>query len=251
MILLETLVHSNLIWILLISFIATLVRSTLGFGESLVAVPLFLLFLPVDVAVPLSVMLSVVVAALILLQDHNKVHFQSAKWLLLYAALGIPFGILLLLYTDETLIKIILGTLIVLYSLYSLFNKKNKVVDKGNKNWLQICGFLSGVLGGAYGLNGPPLVIYGNLRQWSATHFRATLQAYFLPASLLGLIGYYVKGIVTTDVHHYFLWALLTTIPAVFFGRYLNKRINNTEFFRYVYWGLIGVGMLLISTVVF
>lgn len=246
---LETIVHSNLIWVLLISFLATLVRSTLGFGESLVAVPLLLLFLPADVAVPLSVMLSVVVAALILLQDHNKVYFQSAKWLLLYAALGIPFGILLLLYTDDTLIKIILGALIVFYSLYSLFNKKNKVLDKDSKTWLQICGFLSGVLGGAYGLNGPPLVIYGNLRQWSATHFRATLQAYFLPASLLGLIGYYVKGLVTSEVHHYFLWALLTAIPATYLGRYLNKRMNNTRFFRYVYWGLVGVGILLVGTV--
>ena len=32
------------ILILIISFIASLVRSTLGFGESLIAVPLFLIF---------------------------------------------------------------------------------------------------------------------------------------------------------------------------------------------------------------
>lgn len=34
----------TIISILIISFIASLVRSTLGFGESLIAVPLFLLF---------------------------------------------------------------------------------------------------------------------------------------------------------------------------------------------------------------
>lgn len=38
----------TIIFILIISFIASLVRSTLGFGESLIAVPLFLLFLPVN-----------------------------------------------------------------------------------------------------------------------------------------------------------------------------------------------------------
>lgn len=247
---LEASLEPNLIWIFLISFIASLVRSTLGFGESLVAVPLFLLFLPANVAVPLSVMLSVVIAALILLQDYKKVHFQSAKWLLLYAAIGIPFGVLILLYTNEILIKILLGTLIIVYSLYSLFNKKNKVLEEDSKTWLLICGFLSGVLGGAYGLNGPPLVIYGHLRQWTAKHFRATLQAYFLPASLLALIGYYAKGLVTSEVNYYFLWALLTTIPAIYLGRCLNRRIDNVRFFRYVYWGLVGVGILLISTTV-
>ena len=36
-----------------IAFIATLVRSTFGFGESLVAVPLFALLLPLEAAVPL------------------------------------------------------------------------------------------------------------------------------------------------------------------------------------------------------
>jgi hypothetical protein len=37
----------------------------------------------------------------------------------------------------------------------------------------------AGVLGGAYGMNGPPLVIYGSLRGSSPQHFRATLQGYF------------------------------------------------------------------------
>lgn len=198
---------------------------------------------------PLSVMLSVVIAAVILLQDYKKVHFQSAKWLILYAALGIPFGLLILLYANETILKIFLGSLIVLYSLYSLFNKNTKALVADSKAWLIVCGFLSGVFGGAYGLNGPPLVIYGHLRQWSAEHFRATLQAYFLPASLLGLIGYYAKGLVTTEVNHYFLWSLTTAIPATFIGRYLNQRLGNASFFRYVYWGLVGVGVLLIGTV--
>jgi hypothetical protein len=38
--------------------------------------------------------------------------------------------------------------------------------------------------------SGPlPLVVYGSLRGWPPERFRATLQGYFLPASLLGLAG--------------------------------------------------------------
>lgn len=235
-----------LLFILLISFVATLVRSTLGFGESLIAVPLFLLFLPLKVAVPLSVMLSIVIALIIVIQDYRKIHFQSAKWLVIYAVFGIPFGLLLLLYGNEVWVKSFLGLLIIIYSFYTLFFKKQGPPKSYHKNWLFLCGFLSGIFGGAYGLNGPPLVVYGHLKQWSAKHFRATLQAYFLPASFIGFLGYYAKGLVTSQVNHYFLWALTTVIPAVFLGRFLNHKLHKKSFFNYVYWGLVGIGLLLI-----
>ncbi|WP_205943230.1 hypothetical protein [Pedobacter frigoris] len=55
---------------------ATLLRSTFGFGESLVAVPLFI---PLNIAVPLSVLISILVALVVVVQDHRQIHFNSAK----------------------------------------------------------------------------------------------------------------------------------------------------------------------------
>jgi len=55
--------------VIAIVFIATLVRSTFGFGEALVSVPLLCFYIPVRTAVPLATLLSVVIAALILIQD--------------------------------------------------------------------------------------------------------------------------------------------------------------------------------------
>ncbi|HZI68936.1 MAG TPA: sulfite exporter TauE/SafE family protein [Hanamia sp.] len=234
------------ILVLIISFFASLVRSTLGFGESLFAVPLFLLFLPVEIAVPLSVMLSIVIALFIVIQDHAKIHIQSAKWLIIYAIPGIPLGLLILIYGNEIFIKTTLGFLIIIYSLYSLFGKTKRSLKDDNKAGLFLCGFLSGVFGGAYGLNGPPLVVYGNLRNWTAKHFRATLQAYFLPVSFIGFLGYYVKDLVTAEVTHYFLISLLTSIPAIFIGRFLNHKLNEGSFFKFVYWGLLMVAIVLI-----
>lgn len=235
-----------ILYILLISFVASLFRSTLGFGESLIAVPLFLLFLPGQIAVPLSVMLSIVIALVIILQDHKHIHFRSAKWLILYAIPGIPLGIAILLYGNEMWIKVSLGILIVVYALYSLFASNLLHLKEDSKVWLFICGLLSGVLGGAYGLNGPPLVVYGNMRRWTAKHFRATLQAYFLPASLLGFIGYAYKGLIQTEVMEYFGWSLITTIPAIFLGRFLNKSLKDDSFYKYAYMGLVVVGVVLV-----
>jgi uncharacterized membrane protein YfcA len=234
------------LYIFVVSFFATLIRSTFGFGESLIAVPLFILFIPIDVAVPLSVLISILVAFVVVVQDHSQIHFDSAKWLIIFAVLGIPLGLLILIYGNEFWVKIGLGLLIVLYALYAVFGKNTLSLKTDSKLWLFICGFLSGVLGGAYGVNGPPLVVYGNMRNWSAKHFRATLQAYFLPVSFIGSIGYFAKGLITLEVLKYFLISLPAVFPAIFLGRYVNHKISGSGFFRYVYFGLIAIGVFLI-----
>jgi hypothetical protein len=74
---------------------------------------------------------------------------------------------------------------------------------------------LSCIFEGAFGINGPPLVVYGDMRQWNAKHFRATLQAYFLPASLVGLGGYALKGLINQEVLKYFLISQPAVVAAV------------------------------------
>lgn len=191
-------------------------------------------------------MLSIIITLIIVIQDYRKIHFKSAKWLIFYAIPGIPVGVIILIYGNEFLVKTGLGVLIICYALYTLFAKNNKRFKEDNMLWLFICGFLSGVLGGAYGLTGPPLVVYGKLRQWSPKHFRATLQSYFLPVSFIALIGYYANGLITNEVRQYFLISLTTVIPAIFIGRYLNHKIKDGSFFKYIYWGLVCIGVILI-----
>lgn len=235
------------IYILTIIFSATLFRSTFGFGESLIAVPLLVLLIPMEIAVPLSVLISILVAAFVVIQDRKQIHFNSAKWLIIFASLGIPIGLLLLIYGNENFTKIVLGILIIVYSIYSLSSKNKFRLETDNKWWLFICGFFSGVFGGAYGLNGPPLVIYGNMRNWTAKHFRATLQAYFLPVSILGMFGFWYKGLWTSTVTHYFLISIPLIIPAILIGRYLNRQLKDGAFLKYIYFSLIFVGIILLS----
>jgi uncharacterized membrane protein YfcA len=171
---------------------------------------------------------------------------QSAKWLIAFAVLGIPVGLLVLLWTDPFAVKIALGSLVAAYSAYALLGQRRLHLEHDSRLWLFGCGFLSGVLGGAYGLNGPPLVVYGNLRRWDPQRFRATLQAYFLPASMLGAVGYAVNGLVGVTVLRDFALCLPAVIPAVLLGRRLNRRIRGTAFFKYVHIGLLVIGALLV-----
>ena len=237
---------SLLLGIFLITFFATFVRSTLGFGESLIAVPMLVHLIPLDQAVPLSVLTSVLIAVVILLQDHQKVEIKSAKGLIIYSIIGLPIGFWLLLFANDTPVKFALGLVLMVFSIYSIFTKKKRKISEDNRAWMGVCGFLAGVMGGAYGLNGPPLIYYGNLRQWTGSNFRATLQAYFLCMGILGCIGYAIKGLFTQQVLFYFATTLPAIIPAIFLGRYVHGHLpDGQQFFKYVYSLLALLGLIL------
>ncbi|HEX3659234.1 MAG TPA: sulfite exporter TauE/SafE family protein [Pirellulales bacterium] len=235
------------IYVLVVIFLATLIRSTLGFGEALVAVPLLALRIPITVAAPLAVLVSVLVAAIIIVQDWQHVHIRSAAWLIVASLFGIPLGILLLVKVDGHIVKAILGTVIVAFSIYSLTGKTKLHLHQDHWGYLICCGFLSGVLGGAYGMNGPPLAVYGSLRRWSPQHFRATLQGYFLPASLAGLIGYLAFGVWGSAISRYFVLSLPIVVVAILLGRAINHRVKDHGFFRFVYIALMVIGGMLIT----
>ena len=112
--------------------------------------------------------------------------------------------------------------------------------------WLLGCGFIAGIMGGAYGMNGPPLAIYGAMRRWSAQHFRATLQGYFLPASVIGMIGYWLAGLWVSSVTRYYLLSLPIVIPAILLGRVMNHRMRGNAFLMFVHVGLVLIGATLL-----
>ncbi len=234
------------LYVILVVFVATLIRSVFGFGEALVAVPLLALRLPVEVAAPLAVLVSITVAAVIVAQDWQKIHVRSTGWLVLSTLFGIPLGLMLLTTGNHRVVKAALAVIIMAFSAYALIGRKPPELHSDSRIWLLGCGFCAGVLGGAYGMNGPPLAIYGAMRRWSAQHFRATLQGYFLPASMIGMGGYLLAGLWVPAVTHYYLLSLPLAIPAILLGRVVNHRLRGETFLKYVHFGLVLIGAALL-----
>lgn len=225
-------------------FCATLVRSAFGFGEALIAVPLLALALPVETAAPVAVMVSITVAAIVVAQDWRDVQVPITVWLVLSSMAGIPLGLLLLRTVSEPIVKGALGIIVGAFAAASLLNRGSYELKNDRLVWL--FGVAAGILGGAYGMNGPPLVVYGALRRWSPGHFRATLQGYFLPASVMGMIGYWVAGLWTASVNRYYVVSLPGVLLAIALGRYTARRIEPRRFLVYVHVGLFVIGVVLL-----
>ena len=230
--------------VILVLFLATVVRSAFGFGEALISVPLLAFVMPVEEAAPTAVLVSITVAFVIVIQDWRRVHVSSAGWLVASTFFGIPLGLLLLKTLAEPIVEAILGVVVAAFSVHSLLSRRNNELK--DDRWAVVFGFTAGVLGGAYGMNGPPLAIYGSLRRWSPEHFRATLQAYFLPASIAGMGGYWFAGLWTPAVNRFYLVSLPGVLVAIFLGRAINRRMRNRRFIFYIHLGLTVIGAVLL-----
>jgi uncharacterized membrane protein YfcA len=230
--------------VIAVIFFATVIRSSIGFGEALVAVPLLALAVPVEVAAPLAVLVSITVALVVVLLEWRHIHMRSAISLVIPTMFGIPVGLLVLKTAPEAAVKIALALLIIGFSLWSLVKRSH--LELKNDRMAVLFGFAAGVLGGAYGMNGPPLAVYGSLRKWTPANFRATLQGYFLPASLAGMAGYSAAGLWTRTVSQYFLLSLPGALAAIWLGHEVNRRIKPHRFDVYVYSGLIVIGTVLL-----
>ena len=234
--------------VLPIIFIAALTRSTFGFGDAMVGMPLLTMAIGLNTATPLVGLMGITASATILIRHWRDVHVRSVWPLIVYTLIGIPIGILLLKGVYENVMKSVLALVIITFSLYKLF--KPKLFTLANDKLACIFGLASGILGGAYNTNGPPVVIYGTLRQWDPEKFRATLQGYFFPTGSLIAIGHCIGGLWTKSVLVNYAFSLPVILVAIFLGGRINRKIPKARFDNYIYVFLVILGVcLLIETV--
>ena len=227
-------------------FAAAFVRSAVGFGDAVVAMPLLAMAVGLKTASPLVAFVGPTISLLILAGSWRKVEFKAAGRLIAATLLGIPVGIYGLARLPEAPLKIALGLVILLYGVFGLVRPRAKL--KNEKAWMPwALGASAGVLGGAYNTNGPPIVAYGMLRGWPPESFRATLQGYFLPTGLAILAGHGIAGLWTGTVLKLFVYSLPAIVLGVLLGGLLHKKLTHEIFAKLVYIALaiMGAAMLL------
>ena len=234
-------------WILLVMFVAALVQGTLGFGEALVAMPILAFFVPLSFASPLVALVAMTITAGIVIADWRHMERGATLRLVAGAILGIPLGLWLLTSGEERLVKGILAAVILAFSTFSLTHPRR--FQLASDHWGVGFGWVAGILGGAYNTHGPPLVIFGFLRDWPARKFRATLQGYFLLAGGLVLFGHAGAGLWTAEVLRHYAMCLPLTILAFFVGHHLSRRLPQERFQRLIHLALIGIALSLLGNV--
>ncbi len=235
--------HVYLVYLVL--FCSSLIRSTFGFGDALVAMPLLALLVGLKTATPLVALAASTIGLSILIKNWRKVRIRSAWRLIVSSAVGIPIGLALLKEAYEDVLMVILAAVLIGFGIYSLARPRLLTI-RGEKSAFAF-GFIAGILGGAYNSNGPPVVIYGTLKRWDPETFRATLQGFLFPTSLFILAGHGLAGLWTGPVIRTYLYALPLVFAAVYLGGRINQAFSTERFAKGVYVLLIALGLLLLA----
>jgi uncharacterized membrane protein YfcA len=206
--------------------------------------PLLTMFYSPKLISPIIAIDAIIIAYLIFIKSPYKLNWRSFFPMIFYIIAGIPIGTYFLKNSEDFIIKIILALLILSFSLFQLIYKGRLTLssDKSTPFW----GLLSGILGGAYSTNGPPIVIFGLLRHWETDRFRLNLQGFFLPTNILIISGHYLTGLWTKDVLNLSLYAVPISVLGFFIGDYIHNRINPVKFINIVYYLLIVISIVLI-----
>jgi len=228
-----------------ILFAAAFVRSALGFGDAVIAMPLLTMVIGLKTASPLVAFIGPTISVLVLARGWRKVDLKPAVRLIAASALGIPVGVYGLARLPEEPLKVALGALILFYGVFGLARPGARI--RSERAWLPwLVGGTAGVLGGAYNTNGPPVVAYGMLRGWPPESFRATLQGYFLPTGLMILAGHGLAGLWTAEVLRSYLHSLPALVAGVALGGLLNRKLTHALFAKLVYGSLAVMGLVLL-----
>lgn len=227
-----------------IIFLAALLQTTSGFGFALMAMPLVALVIGVKAAAPLVALVGFTLYAINLARYRRGFEWRVVWPLAAAAALGVPFGVWALSNLDEDIVKSVLGVLLIAYALYSLW--RPQAAPLHSNVWAWPAGFLAGVLGGAFNTPGPPVIIYGNLKQWPRNLFRSTLQALFLFSSSLVILSHIAAGNLTMATIPTYLLLVPALLLGVWGGAYVDRHISNERFRGLVLALIFATGVLLL-----
>lgn len=234
-----------MILVALVVLLAALVQGVMGFGGALIAMPLLTALLGIKTAVPAFALIGVAATFFNSVRLRRHATAGDLIQLALPALLGIPLGVWLLARVDETIVIRALGVILVAYAVYGLSGLTMPPLR--HRAWALIVGFTSGILTGAYNTGGPPVVVYGVAREWSADQFRANLQTFFLLSSAYVVALHALAGHLTASVWEYALVALPALIVGQLIGARICRYLNAVVFRKIVllFLALVGASLLI------
>jgi len=234
----------NIYLIILIIIFASFVQGLSGFGFALVSIPLLSILIDIKEAVPLAALCGFVINIFLLIELKNHIKFFELKNLLIGSVAGIPIGAYFLTAADPKLINILLGIIILLF----VFLSSTKIIkQRGMKlNWGYLYGLLSGLLGGAFNTNGPPILIYFYQQGWDKFKQKASITGFFIVSSVIIVSVHALSGITTGAVMNKFFYSLPAVIIGLLTGTKIFSKISTEIFNRIILYGLIIIGIFMI-----
>jgi uncharacterized protein len=230
----------NLLLFVAGTFAAALVTGAAGFAFGIVAAAVWLHFLSPAHTTALMVAYGLIVQDISIWKLRRSIRLARLIPFLLGGAVGVPIGVELLHWTAPATLRLSVGIVLILFSLYSLLRPQVAPVTAGKATDGAI-GVLNGVVGGATGLAGIALTIWCTLRGWPRDEQRTVFQP--VGVAIFVMTGFWLggTGLIGADTLHLFVIGLPVLLVGTWVGLRLYARLDEAGFRKVV------LALLLIS----
>lgn len=185
----------ELAFLALVTAAAGFLRGFTGFGSSMVMAPIFSVVMPPGPAIACVLALEGVITLQLLPKAARAADWRDMGLMAVAACLAIPVGTALLLGTDPTIMRRVIGGAVIFFALLMATG----ISYRGRPRicMTAMAGMSSGFLSGATGMGGPPAILYLLAGTRSAEENRANIIV-FLGAVIFFTFGTLaMSGVVT------------------------------------------------------
>jgi uncharacterized membrane protein YfcA len=231
---------------LIATFAGALVAGLTGFAFGLVAASIWLYILTPLQTATLIIAFGLIVQGYAVWKLRGALDWKRLWPFVLGAALGVPAGVTVLTWANPAHVRMGVGALLVLYSLYALFRPAIAPIKAGGAALDAAVGFLNGMLGGTTGLAGVLVTIWCGLRGWPKDVQRTVFQPVAVAIFLMSALWIGGKGAITAETLKLFLLGLPALLAGTWLGFRLFGRLNEATFRRVVLGLLLASGIALV-----
>ncbi|MCJ8499657.1 sulfite exporter TauE/SafE family protein [Desulfatitalea alkaliphila] len=225
--------------------LASLLMGLTGFGFAIVAVSLISFVWPVRQIVPFLFVYNVVINLVLLAQLRNHVHPRRIAVQMAGFVPGALLGLYALIQLPDTLLKLVIGITLMGFALWSLA-RTDGVRGELHWAWNGSAGVVSGLLGGAIYMAGPPIIVLNALTHMDRFAFKADLQAFFLLSNLYLAVAYGSMGLFSWSLFRLNIYLAPLMLAGVAAGSLICRRISNQRFQGLAHLLLMVMGIILV-----
>lgn len=238
---------STLMLLLLFAFLAAFIQRTTGFGFGIVIMTILPYLLPSYGEATMLSGLMAMITSLWLTWLYRKSPSWSALWPILLTFLFVSgLAILVVTKLPQALLKHILGAMLIVAALWFSFIHKHVHLRPSKRTQVSL-GTVSGVMGGFFGMQGPPAVLYFIEVAETKEAYIALAQTYFLVGNAAMTLVRMHEGFLTQTVLWHWVWAIPAVVAGTLVGDTVFKFIslNILRKIVFIYIGISGVIALL------
>jgi len=223
---------------------ACFVQGLAGFGIGLVSLAFLPYLMSPAHAIVLITLYAAIFTVVIFIPLRRDFTLRGMIALTIGTILATPAGVWILAGLSADVLTRLIGLVLLLIVALEWFGLYPERLS--GRGWGFGAGVAAGLLGGAIGTPGPPVILYAAAQDWSPRTVKANIQAFLIVNQTVIMIGYWWTGLLDREV-----WCLtwLYAAPAVAglaAGMLLFKRLDRARFRRVVFAVLFVSGLVLL-----